>query len=60
MPNGDLNDFWNYVHDMGDDLHKGAPKHFFYQNQKTFLTKINDQRKSERGMVLINILIKYQ
>ena len=49
MPNGDMNDFWNYVQDMGPNLHNGAPKHFFYQNQKRFLTAVQKSQARKRG-----------
>ena len=48
MPNGEIHDFWNYVHDKGNELHKGKPKKFFYQNQAVFINAVNDLPKSKQ------------
>ena len=50
IPNGDINDFWNYVMDSGPDLHKGAPYGFFMNNHKIYLRAVFGeftQRESE-------------
>jgi len=48
MPNGQVTDFWNYVHDMGDDLHKGKPKKFFFKNQAYFMSELAKLKQSRK------------
>ena len=40
IPNGDINDFWNYVMDSDPELHKGAPYGFFMNNHKIYLRAV--------------------
>ena len=50
IPNGDINDFWNYVMGSGPELHKGAPYGFFMNNHKIYLRAVFGeftQRESE-------------
>ena len=45
IPSGKIYDFWNYVHQKGDNFHDGKPEAFYYQHIREYVEEAT-RRKS--------------